>query len=272
MPLPAILEEIKDCFGAAHVGLPTADSFTTDREDGATIIVDPRHSSFRETFDGPKIRRFDSPQLLSPNGSKVTREIEIDYPESVSSFRQTTDTRDYPRRSSQLPVPPASNSSTNPHYVDICEAVSLATPVPHYHEPASSTKIGGRTNRTEESRYSKRWIPVFSTHREFKEDWSSSYMESKRKLDANGDWIDLFLQDLEGTTPSCTIKELKAICGRDGLDILSPTPRAPKRAWLDERSCPSRQISSTARHHMNPLNSMQLLKCLQIPVCKNHSK
>jgi hypothetical protein len=272
VPLHAILEEIKDCFGAAHVGLPTADSFTTEREDRATILNDPRHSSFRKTLDGPRIRRFDSPQLLSPNGSNaVTREREIDCPEFAPSS-QTTDTHDNPRRSSPLPVPPVLNCSTNAHYVDICEAVSPATPVPNYRGQASSTQIGGRANRTEKSRYSKGWDRAFSTQREFKEDWSSSYMEKKRKLGANGDWVDLFLQDSEGATPSCKLDELKATCRRDSLDILSSTPEAPKRAWLDERSCPNHEISSTTRRHKNPLNSTQLLKCLQVPVCENHSE
>jgi hypothetical protein len=118
--------------------------------------------------------------------------------------------------------------------------------------------------------YAKRWNPLFSKDREFNDDWSRSYLEIKRKIDAAGDWIDLFFQECEGTIASCKLEELKDFCRRVSADNLNSVAGTPGRAWLDERSYPSCDSDSLTRDHKNPLNSAQLHEGLIPPVCEQY--
>jgi hypothetical protein len=118
--------------------------------------------------------------------------------------------------------------------------------------------------------YAKKWNPLFSENREFNDDWSRSYLELKRKINAAGDWIDLFFQEYEGTIASCKLEELKEFCRRVSVDNPNSAAGTPGRAWLDERSRPGPDSDSLARDHKNPLDSTQLHEGLKPPVCDKY--
>lgn len=110
---------------------------------------------------------------------------------------------------------------------------------------------------------------MFSTQRDFNEDWLNSYVEKKRKIGAIGDGVELFFQDCEGSDPDGKIGELKEFTAGVSLeDLQRGTGSAGQRqgAWIDERSYPNRRINSQTREHKNPACAAQLYQRLKIPV------
>ncbi|PVH73236.1 hypothetical protein DL98DRAFT_56678 [Cadophora sp. DSE1049] len=88
--------------------------------------------------------------------------------------------------------------------------------------------------------YAKSWDPVFSTPREFNDDFPRSYTDKKRELGAAGDGIELFLlDDVEGSDPDDTVEELKKFTASvtlEDLNAASETTGQRQGAWLDVRS------------------------------------
>lgn len=112
--------------------------------------------------------------------------------------------------------------------------------------------------------YAKKWDPVFSADRKFKEDWSRPYVELKRNIEASGDGIELFYRDSDGSIPACRVEELKKFAAPVSVDdVKAGRGSAGLRhgAWLDERS-----IAREAREHKNPLTATQLYQRRKIPV------
>jgi hypothetical protein len=120
--------------------------------------------------------------------------------------------------------------------------------------------------------YAKGWDPVFSKDREFKEDWTHSYVDKKRNIDGDFcDGIDLFFEDFEEADSDDKFEDLKRVAAAASLeDLRAGSGSAGQRqgAWLDERSYPNRSITSRTREHKNPLTAAQLYKLLGIPVCE----
>jgi hypothetical protein len=110
---------------------------------------------------------------------------------------------------------------------------------------------------------------VFSTQREFKEDWTRSYVDQKRTIDAAWDGIELFYRDTDGSIPDCKVEELLEFASSLSLeDLKAGGGSAGQRrgAWLDERSSPNRCITSRIREHKNPLTAAELYERLRTRV------
>jgi hypothetical protein len=109
--------------------------------------------------------------------------------------------------------------------------------------------------------FSKRWDPMFSTDRGFKEDWSRSWVDIKRAFQANFcDGLELFLRDYDASIPDIKIEELLEFAASFSLEDLKARVGSAgwrRGAWLDERSSPDCSISRT-RDHKNPLTATQL--------------
>jgi hypothetical protein len=58
-----------------------------------------------------------------------------------------------------------------------------------------------------------KWDRVFSTNREFREDWSRSYVDQKRDIGGAGEGIEIFLEDYEDSGFADKAEELKAFAG-----------------------------------------------------------
>jgi hypothetical protein len=111
-----------------------------------------------------------------------------------------------------------------------------------------------------------KWDRVFSTNREFREDWSRSYVDQKRVIGGAGEGIEIFLEDYEDSGFADKAEELKAFAGpvtlRDLEEGVEPAG-LNNRAWLDERS-----ISGEKRDHKNPFTARQFYRRRQVPVCR----
>lgn len=118
--------------------------------------------------------------------------------------------------------------------------------------------------------YAKKWDSIFSAPRDIKEDWSRSYVDKKRDIDAAGDGIELFFQDVEGSEPDDRVEKLKKYAASVSLDDLKAASGSVEAcqdsAWLDERSNSQRYITSRSRQHKNPLSAARLYKHLKTPV------
>jgi hypothetical protein len=111
--------------------------------------------------------------------------------------------------------------------------------------------------------YAKRWDPVFSKERPPPDD--GSYVESKRRMGAEGDDISLFLRDYEESIPSLKVQEVEAFCQGVRLEDLllgRKTAGQLRSAWLDARSLPQQ----VAREYRNPLPATTLYEALIEPV------
>ncbi|KAE9369078.1 hypothetical protein N431DRAFT_345415 [Stipitochalara longipes BDJ] len=109
----------------------------------------------------------------------------------------------------------------------------------------------------------EKWDRVFSTKREFKEDWSRSYVDRKRDIEADGEGIGIFLQDYEDSGLDDKVEELKAFAGPVTLQHLEQGAGSAglrREAWLDERS-----ITGEKRDHKNPFTATQLHQRRRIP-------
>jgi hypothetical protein len=123
--------------------------------------------------------------------------------------------------------------------------------------------------------FSKRWDPMFSTDRDFKEDWSRSWLDIKRVFQANFcDGLELFLRDYDDASiPDVKIEELLEFAGSFSLEELKARVGSAgwrRGAWLDERSSPDCNISRT-RDHKNPLTAPQLYERVKTRVRKSLS-
>jgi hypothetical protein len=117
----------------------------------------------------------------------------------------------------------------------------------------------------------KKWDPIFAEDRIPKE---RSYVELKRKLNADGDDLDIFLQDEENSVPSREIEEVKEFCqGASVESVKSGTGVAGKsrRAILGDRSCIGSEGGGCAMECNNPLTATELYdylkKCPKKLVC-----
>jgi hypothetical protein len=117
--------------------------------------------------------------------------------------------------------------------------------------------------------FSKRWDPMFSTDRGFKEDWSRSYVDIKRAFQANFcDGLELFLRDYDASIPDSKIEELLEFAASFSPEELKAGVGSAGRrpgGWLDDRSSPDGNTSRT-REQKNPLTATQLYQHLKTPV------
>jgi len=112
------------------------------------------------------------------------------------------------------------------------------------------------------------WAPEFSKRREIHDE--ETYIESKKKFNADGDDLDLFFRDSEDTTPRCEVDVWKDFCcGVSLSDVEAGTSAAGHEVvWLDERNCSSeRELKGRGdeRHHANPLTATGLYRALKEP-------
>lgn len=101
-----------------------------------------------------------------------------------------------------------------------------------------------------------KWDRVFSTNREFKEDWSRSFVDQKRDIGAAGEGIEIFLQDYEDSGLDDKVEELMNFAAGVTLQQLEQGAESAgirRGAWLDERS-----VTGEKRDHKNPLTATQL--------------
>jgi hypothetical protein len=129
--------------------------------------------------------------------------------------------------------------------------------------------MSGEKRRYPSDCYAKEWHPEFSKDRKFKED--ESYIDRKRKIDADGDDFDIFLQDSEDSVPSCKVEEVLEFCRDVHLEDLKSGVGAAgagqqRAAWLDDRSCPGLACSSFVRRYENPLTATGLYRLLKVSV------
>jgi hypothetical protein len=120
--------------------------------------------------------------------------------------------------------------------------------------------------------YAKRWDPKFSEARKPKKE--GSYVQWKRKTNAVGDDLDLFLQDqnlenVEDSEPSREVEDVKEFCQGACLQTLKlgvGTVGQRRGAWLDDRSCAGLKSGRCAREYKNPLTAAELHLHLNEPV------
>jgi len=117
--------------------------------------------------------------------------------------------------------------------------------------------------------YAKEWDPIFSTNRDFID--YQSYVESRRRPDAEGNNLGIFLQDYEDSVPSCKVEEVEEFCEDTCLDDLKSVDGAVNQlraAWLDHRSIPrfGRDSEACVREYQNPLSASTLYQLLKEPV------
>lgn len=109
----------------------------------------------------------------------------------------------------------------------------------------------------------KQWDPIFSQKRNFKED--GSYVEFKRRMDADAEGLSIFLQDFDGVVPSCQNTEIEEYCeGSLLVDLQSGNGSAghSRSAWMDDR-CSDLPSDGYARHYLNPLTATGLYRALK---------
>lgn len=118
--------------------------------------------------------------------------------------------------------------------------------------------------------FANNWDPVFSTHRDLKDD-DKSFVEARRGIGAGGDDLSIFLQDSEDSGSPCEVEEVREFCQDASLeDREASTGRAGQRpaAWLDDRNSPHLTGSGNARQYENPLTATELCQLLKEPVWK----
>jgi hypothetical protein len=118
--------------------------------------------------------------------------------------------------------------------------------------------------------FANNWDPVFSTHRDLKDD-DESFVEARRGIGAGGDDLSIFLQDSEDSGSPCEVEEVREFCQGASLeDLKAGTGRAGQRqaAWLDDRNSPHLTGSGDARQYENPLTATGLYRLLKEPVWK----
>ncbi|OCK76085.1 hypothetical protein K432DRAFT_307150 [Lepidopterella palustris CBS 459.81] len=118
--------------------------------------------------------------------------------------------------------------------------------------------------------YAKEWDPVFLTDRNFKED--ESYVEKKRRIDAEGNDISIFLRDSEDSVPSCKVHEVEEFCQDARLDHLKfgvGTAGQRRAAWLDDRRFSLLMSGGCVREYQNPLTATGLYRLLKEPRFQN---
>ena len=114
--------------------------------------------------------------------------------------------------------------------------------------------------------YSKQWEPLFSTDRRFRD--GEAYIPQKRLMGADGDDFAIFFTDFEESVPSFEVEKVLEFCKWTSLrDLQSGVGTSGKRgAWLDDRSCPTREERQCARTYMNPLTARELYQLMNAPV------
>lgn len=131
---------------------------------------------------------------------------------------------------------------------------------------SSRSARSGRRERLSNC-YAKKWNPVFSKDRNFKED--ESWVESKRKFNAVGDDISIFFEEFESSVPSCQVEEVREYyqgVGLEGLKSQAGTVEGPPAAWLDDRSLFPLICGRSVREHEKRRNAVALYLSLKIPV------
>jgi hypothetical protein len=109
------------------------------------------------------------------------------------------------------------------------------------------------------------WCPEFSRLRNL--DDHETLVEFKKKIDAEGDDLDIFFIDSEDAASLCEVEVLQDLCrGMSLEDVESGIGRAGFRraVWLDERgSIPDLEGSGHARPCENPLTATGLQRSLK---------
>jgi hypothetical protein len=107
----------------------------------------------------------------------------------------------------------------------------------------------------------KKWDSIFAEDRVPKQ---VSYVESKRKINGDGNDLDLFLEDEENSVPSREIEDVKEFCQGECVEsVKSGTGVAGewRRAILNDRSCIG---SDDSRCECNsPLTATELYEYLK---------
>ena len=112
--------------------------------------------------------------------------------------------------------------------------------------------IGG--NSTEQ--FAKKWNTKFSKRQNLNE------LEASLNADADGNSIDILLQNCDDSIAS---REIKELCQGVSLGDSSSEP-CPGGAWVDDRNC-DRSINDTGiREYTNPLTPTQLFELLKAKV------
>jgi hypothetical protein len=109
------------------------------------------------------------------------------------------------------------------------------------------------------------WYPQFSTLRNLRCD--RILVDVKKKINADGDDLDIFLTDCVGTASRCAIEVLGGFCRGVCLeDVVGARGRAGqwRSVWLDDRSCiPDLEGSGDVRRYENPLSATGLYQALK---------
>jgi hypothetical protein len=101
--------------------------------------------------------------------------------------------------------------------------------------------------------------------------YDTSYVDSKRDLDADYDGISLFLRDYDDSI-LLHVEEVEEFCKDASLeDLVAAEGLAGSRrgAWLDDRSFSDETVGGFVREYSNPLSASSLYKCLKKPRFKH---
>lgn len=114
----------------------------------------------------------------------------------------------------------------------------------------------------------KDWDSIFSKTQEIeKEDWS--YVEWKRRQDADLNGIGIFLQDSPHSEASCRVEDVEEFCRGTRLeDLIEGFGKASQRrkAWLDDRSGPGLTRSGRFREYPDTISATDLYRFLRVQV------
>jgi hypothetical protein len=129
---------------------------------------------------------------------------------------------------------------------------------------ARSRKSRKRTPLKRGRGNTKTWNTIFSTSRPPKK--SEIWVESKRKLHADGDGIDLFFRDTKGTSAWRHFDEVDNFCnGVELANLASGRGDAGNKCniWLDARGFSHETRGGDVREYPNPLTAKSLYNRLK---------
>jgi hypothetical protein len=101
-----------------------------------------------------------------------------------------------------------------------------------------------------------------------------SFVDVQRSFGADGDTLEIFLQNFEDRSLGDRVEEVVDFCKSASLEELQKGWGASglqqALAWLDERSLPTAGGIAGKRAHKNPLTASQLYNRLSLPVSNMH--
>jgi hypothetical protein len=110
------------------------------------------------------------------------------------------------------------------------------------------------------------WSPKFSIRRNVRDD--RILVELRKKLDADGDDLDIFFVDSGDTASRCAVEVVGGFCrGFEFEDVARARDRAGqwRNVWLDERDCPNLEGSGEIRPNNNLLTAFGAYNALKRP-------